>query len=98
MRSHLCKQRLGDLLRTTDRYYSSVSTFAAPSRSDYRKNLIGLPFEDLATEVATLSNAKRFTPTQLWHHLYRQGKTSMLQVGQSERSFPSFQDLLSLKP
>jgi hypothetical protein len=77
---------VGYLLRTTDRYYSSVSTFAAPSRSDYRKNLIGLPFDDLATEIATLSNAKRFTPTQVWHHLYRQGKKSMIHEEQTERS------------
>jgi hypothetical protein len=85
MRSHQCKQWIGDLLHTTNRHFSSVSTFAAPSRSDYRKNLIGMPFEDLATEIATLSNAKRFTPTQIWHHLYRQGKEGVKDTARTNR-------------
>ncbi|KAI8343023.1 radical SAM enzyme, Cfr family [Chlamydoabsidia padenii] len=77
MRSGPWKRPLGTLLlNTTERNYSSsVSTFTAPSRLDYRKNLIGMPFEDLSLEIATLPSAKRFTPTQLWHHLYRQGST-----------------------
>lgn len=59
-------------------YSSIVRNFKAPSSSttvQRKKNLIGLTLPDLQEELAGLTHSKKFTPLQIWQHVYKRGYT-----------------------
>lgn len=59
-------------------YSSLVRNFKAPSSSttvQRKKNLIGLTLPDLQEELAGLTHSKKFTPLQIWQHVYKRGYT-----------------------
>jgi hypothetical protein len=65
--------------RSTIRSYSSViRNFKIPPSStsiQKKTNLLGLTLEDLQQELAGLQHSKKFTPLQIWQHMYKKGYT-----------------------
>lgn len=58
-------------------YSSAVRNFKTPSSTavQRKKNLIGLTLPDLQEELAGLTHSKKFTPLQIWQHVYKKGYT-----------------------
>ncbi|KAF7729883.1 hypothetical protein EC973_003617 [Apophysomyces ossiformis] len=68
--------------RNQHRCYSSIAKdianfVAAEQHIPRKKNLIGLSFEEIQQELErNVTEAKKFTASQLWKHIYIQGHTS----------------------
>jgi 23S rRNA (adenine2503-C2)-methyltransferase len=59
-------------------YSSVIKNFKAPSSPttvQKKKNLIGLTLTDLQQELEGLTHTKKFTPLQIWQHVYKKGYT-----------------------
>lgn len=62
--------------RSIQRSYSSlVRNFKVPSNGPKKTNLIGFTLEELQQELAGLEHSKKFTPLQIWQHMYKKGYT-----------------------
>lgn len=56
-------------------YSSLVRNFKVPSTTNKKTNLIGLTLNDLQVELEGLEHTKKFTPLQIWQHMYKKGIT-----------------------
>lgn len=64
---------------TSKRNYSSVirnfKIPSAPTSIQKKTNLLGWTLADLQQELAGLQFSKKYTPLQIWQHMYKKGYT-----------------------
>ncbi|KAH8549824.1 23S rRNA m(2)A-2503 methyltransferase [Umbelopsis sp. PMI_123] len=64
--------RFGTVSRS---YFSTqaIKSFAIPNTQPKRKNLIGITYEELQSELASIPGIKTYTAAQIWSFMYKQG-------------------------
>jgi hypothetical protein len=57
-------------------YFSTqaIKSFAIPNAEPKRKNLIGITYQELQSELASIPGIKAYTADQIWSFMYKQGK------------------------